>query len=82
MTPKERAQIIYDRMCKALEDIDCHHSLDPYAKKCALIAIDEIIQSSYAIVGFLEADDIKSTEIEDHYLQAKRESYKLLNKIK
>ena len=51
MTPKEEAQELYDKMYDKVEDFDLEHDYilhsqrKIYAKKCALIAVDEILKS-------------------------------------
>lgn len=44
-TPKEKAEELLCRMYLACDDIECHHSIKENMKKCALIAVDEILNT-------------------------------------
>ena len=44
MTPKEKAKEIYCKYTDALNIRDLQTTANPFAKKCALIAVDEMIR--------------------------------------
>jgi hypothetical protein len=48
MTPKQKAQELFDKMCSNDGD-EYHHCTYYVAKACALIAVDEIIDQVYSI---------------------------------
>lgn len=45
MTPKEKAKEIYCKYTDALNIRDLQTTANPFAKQCALIAVDEVINS-------------------------------------
>lgn len=45
VSPEEKAQVLFNKMDKALESVDTHHSLDSYIKELLIISINEIILS-------------------------------------
>jgi len=45
MTPKEKAKEIYCKYVDALNIRDLQTTANPFVKQCALIAVDEIIDS-------------------------------------
>jgi hypothetical protein len=45
MTPKEKAKEIYCKYKDALNIRDFQTTANPFAKQCALIAVDEVINS-------------------------------------
>ena len=45
MTPKEKAKELYCKYTDALNISDLQTTANPFAKQCALIAVDEIINS-------------------------------------
>ena len=55
MTPKEKAQELVDKMERPLND-DYYLDFNNYAKECALIAVNEILESvmrcEHKIVAF------------------------------
>ena len=46
MTPQEKAKEIYCKYADALNIRDLQITANPFAKQCALIAVDEIIESN------------------------------------
>ena len=46
MTPKEKAEELYSKYIKALEIRDLQIIANPFVKKCALIAVEEILKSN------------------------------------
>jgi len=51
MTPQEKAKELYCKYTDALNIRDLQTTANPFAKKCALIAVDEIIKSLRKSVG-------------------------------
>ena len=49
MTPKEKAQELYCKYADALNIRDLQLRANPYAKQCALIAVDEILTNGYEV---------------------------------
>jgi hypothetical protein len=45
MTPKEKAKEIYCKYADALNIRDLQTNANPFAKQCALIAVDEILSA-------------------------------------
>jgi hypothetical protein len=45
MTPKEKAEELYCKYTDALNIRDLQTTANPFAKQCALIAVDEIINT-------------------------------------
>ncbi len=60
MTPKEKAKEIYCKYTDALNIRDLQTTANPFAKQCALIAVDEVINSE--IFKWLE-DEIYWQEV-------------------
>jgi hypothetical protein len=46
MTPKEKAKELYCKYTDALNIRDLQTTANPFAKQCALIAVDEIINAN------------------------------------
>lgn len=67
MTPKEKAEEIYCKYIDALNIRDLRTTANPFAKQCALIAVDEILRVAFY------ADD----SIYNHFLEVKQEIDKL-----
>ena len=49
MTPKEKAEEIYCKYADTLNIRDLQTTTNPYVKRCALIAVDEIINTDMLI---------------------------------
>jgi hypothetical protein len=55
MTPKEKAKELYCKYTEALNIRDLQITANPFAKQCALIAVDEILNAlSYKISSNFE----------------------------
>ena len=67
MTPKEKALEIFNKMCNSVDEL-----LPLDVKKCALIAVDEIINNSLEYMGC----DLKDGEI-IYWQEVKQEIEKL-----
>jgi hypothetical protein len=63
MTPKEKAKEIYCKYTDALDIRDLRTTANPFAKRCALIAVDEIEQAltDYGRGDSLELQNMDST---------------------
>ena len=61
MTPKEKAKEIYCKYTDALDIRDLRTTANPFAKRCALIAVDEIITNNSKIPGLLTQDTMRNT---------------------
>jgi hypothetical protein len=61
MTPKEKAKEIYCNYTDTLNIRDLQTTANPFAKKCALIAVDEIITNNSKIPGLLTQDTMRNT---------------------
>ena len=61
MTPKDKAKELYCKYTDALNIRDLQITANPFAKKCALIAVDEIIEmyNELDVNGFLKPNSIK-----------------------
>lgn len=55
MTPKQKAQELFDKMCSNNGD-EYHHCTYYVAKQCALIAVDEILKICVDSLGLTELD--------------------------
>jgi hypothetical protein len=84
MTPKEKAKEIYCNYTDTLNIRDLQTTANPFAKKCALIVVDEIIKSREDDGHF--DDSLSSTGSEyytehpmylTYWLQVKKEIEKL-----
>ena len=73
MTPKEKAKELYCKYADALNIRDLQTTANPFAKQCALIAVNEIILSNPHSNPF--NTDVYSTM--DYWLQVKTEIEKL-----
>ena len=73
MTPKEKAKEIYCKYADALNIRDLQTTANPFAKQCALIAVNEIILSNPHSNPF--NTDVYSTM--DYWIQVKTEIEKL-----
>ena len=69
MTPKEKAKELVDRFLSIEGADDCGNSYPYVAKQCALICVDEIIESIRHIIG-------EKLRVE-YYLEVKQEIEKL-----
>ena len=70
MTPKEKAYELLEKM--SYNDFDEHHNCSHYvAKNCALIAVDEIIDSHYKLLSGV------NTTIYKYWQEVKSEIQKL-----
>ena len=63
MTPKEKAKELYLKYTDALNIRDLQITANPFAKQCALIAVDEIIKSNAMLPPNLNWQEVKK-EIE------------------
>ena len=70
MTPKEKAIELIDKFWK-WSLMDSKHSVAPYAKQCALIAVDEIMKQCW------EYRDIDLQKSFDYWQEVKQEIEKL-----
>jgi len=63
LTPKEKAKEIYCKYTDALDIRDLRTTANPFAKRCALIAVDEIEQAltDYGRGDSLELQNMDST---------------------
>jgi hypothetical protein len=73
MTPKEKAKELYQKYFSMITiegTIDKNSSI-PYVKQCALIAVDEILES----LGYKKLSDSPYTTLEarQYYVQVKQE---------
>jgi hypothetical protein len=74
MTPKEKALELFDKMFLIIENKGMYDDLYR-AKQCALIAVDEILES----LGYKKLSDSPYTTLEarQYYVQVKQEIEKL-----
>ena len=72
MTPKEKAKELYCKYTDTLNIRDLQTTANPFAKKCVLIAVDEIIEVSKDI-----ADEEVLSAIIIYWLKVKEEIKKL-----
>jgi len=70
MTPKHKAEELFDKMSTNNGD-EYHHCTYYVAKQCALIAVDEILES----LGYKKLSDSPYTTLEarQYYVQVKQE---------
>lgn len=75
MTPKEKAKELYLKYTDALNIRDLVITANPFAKKCALIAVYEILES----LGYKSLSDSPYTTLEarQYYVAVKQEIQKL-----
>lgn len=73
MTAKEKAKELYCKYTDALNIRDLQTTANPFAKRCALIAVDELISSHN------KWDDYAQTNSEEYYYwqEVKQEIEKL-----
>jgi hypothetical protein len=71
MTPKEKAQQIFDNIFQILVQRGEHHYTFDYAKQCAVIAVDEILKQCW------DYRDIDLQSSYDYWQEVKQE----INKI-
>ncbi len=71
MAPKEKAKEIYCNYTDTLNIRDLQTTANPFAKKCALIAVDEIIKSEPRCPSNVDWDDCGGTH--QYYYEAQRE---------
>ena len=57
MTPKEKAEELFNKMLDKAYEIDCFGGEYMIAKRCALIAVDEIFELYYPAEDLDELDD-------------------------
>jgi hypothetical protein len=57
MTPKEKAEQIFNKMLIKAYEVDCLGGEYMIAKRCALIAVDEIFDLHYPAEDLDELDD-------------------------
>ena len=70
MTPKEKSDELVDKYYKWVNQIEGSYSELEYAKQCALIAVDEIIEA-------LDCKQWQNKSMIDWYNQVKQEIEKL-----
>jgi len=70
MTPKEKAKELYCKYTDALNIRDLQTTANPFAKQCALIAVDELIKISNW--GGIIDDDIEENS-KEYFMQVKQE---------
>jgi hypothetical protein len=68
MTPKEKAKELYCKYTDALIIRDLQTTANPFAKKCALIAVDEIWNALESARVFEEYDYWQEVKEEIHKL--------------
>ena len=71
MTPKEKAQELVHKFCSTTEGLYKSKKNIKNAKQCALIAVDEILES----LGYKKLSDSPYTTLEarQYYVQVKQE---------
>lgn len=70
MTTKEKAKELYCKYTDALNIRDLQTTANPFAKQCALIAVDELIKISNW--GGIIDDDIEENS-KEYFMQVKQE---------
>jgi len=76
MTPKEKAEEIYCKYTDALNIRDLQTTANPFAKQCALIAVDEIIEL-YEFHAISNPDDKRVMDTLNYFDEVKQEIEKL-----
>ena len=73
MTPKEKAKELFDRFRKEFNWVECDYPIDLYRDimQCALIAVDEIINSEPRYPSNVDWDDCGATH--QYYYEAQME---------
>jgi len=81
MTPKEKAKEIYCKYADALNIRDLQTTANPFAKHCALIAVDEILNSNPRFPNNVDWDDAGGSHA--YYYEAQfEESEKYWQQVK
>ena len=81
MTPKEKAQAIYKIYNELVENHTRGVTIKPLAKQCALIAVDEIIESSPRYPSDVDWDDCGATH-QYYYEEQREEAAKFWKEVK
>ncbi len=81
MNPKERAKEIYCKYTEALNIRDLQMTANPFAKQCALIAVDEIINARPLDPNYVDWDDCGATH-QYWYESQKEEALEFWNNVK
>jgi hypothetical protein len=71
ISPQEKAEKLYRKYIDALNIRDLRTTANPFAKQCALIAVDEIIKSEPRSPSDVDWDDCGATH--QYYYEAQRE---------
>jgi hypothetical protein len=80
MTPKEKAKEIYCKYADALNIRDLQTTANPFAKQCALIAVDEILNIEHPqIIIYTEIikNSIRDYFQDEYWEEVKKEIQKL-----
>jgi len=80
MTPKEKAEELYNNFFEQIDHFDVYWDIEQRAKQCALICVDEITKNGayYPMPnGYLELPTDRIEMVKDYWQQVKTEIEKL-----
>ena len=79
MDAKEKAKELYCKYTDALNIRDLQTTANPFAKQCALIAVDEILETTFMKALFIHWKfiDVQEISTTDYWIEVKQEIKKL-----